>query len=57
MSFTDISYLELWWSFYLAKGNHLYNFGRGHLEEHFNEIILILDQWFRRKQNLMTFLI
>ena len=23
------------------------NFGRGYYEEHFNEIILNLDQWFR----------
>ena len=28
--------------------NHLCNFGRGHQEEHFCEIILNLDQWFRR---------
>ena len=25
---------------------HLYNFGRGHYEEHFCEIILNLNQWF-----------
>ena len=28
--------------------NHLDNFGRGHNEEHFCEIILNLDQWFKR---------
>ena len=28
--------------------NHLCNFGGGHYEEHPCEIILNLDQWFRR---------
>ena len=28
--------------------SHLCNFGRGHHEEQFREIILNLDQWFRR---------
>ena len=32
------------------------NFGKGHYEEHFCEIILHLDQWFRR-YGLMIFLI
>ena len=32
----------------LAKLNVLNNFGRGHHEEHFCDIILNLDQWFRR---------
>ena len=48
MSFKDISYLELWWPFCSAEQNHLFNFGRGYQEEQFCEIILNLDQWFRR---------
>ena len=41
MLFKDISYLELWWSLCSADQNHLSNFGRGHHEERFCEIILI----------------
>ena len=48
MWFKDISYLELLQPFYSGKQNHLCNLGRGHHEEHFCEIILNLDQWFRR---------
>ena len=33
----------------LAESNHLCNFRRRHHEEQFCEIILNLDQWFRRK--------
>ena len=44
----DISYLELWLPSCSAERNHLYNFGRGFHEEQFCEIILNLDQWFRR---------
>ena len=32
------------------------NFGRRHHEDHFCEIILNLDQWFRRRLYLRTFL-
>ena len=46
--FKDVSYLELCWPFCSGEQNHLYNFGRGHHEEYFFEIILNLDQWFRR---------
>ena len=35
----------------------LTNFGRRHNEEHFYEIILNLDQWFRRRGHLKIFLI
>ena len=48
MPFKDFSYLQLWRPFCLAEQNHLCKFGRGHHEEHFFEIILHLDQWFRR---------
>ena len=51
MLFKDISYLELWWPVCLAKQKQWCNFGRGHHGEHFCEIILNLDQWFRQ----MTF--
>ena len=40
---------------FLAEQNHLCNFGRGHHEEHLCEIILNLDQWFRRRCHLKTF--
>ena len=46
--FKDNSYLELWWPFCSAVQNHFCNFGRGYQEEQFCEIILNLDQWFRR---------
>ena len=55
MSFKDISYLELWRPLCSAERNHLCNFGIGYHEEQFCEIILILDQWFRRC-NLKDFL-
>ena len=37
--------------------NHLCNIGRRHNEEQFCEIILNLDQWFRRKCYLKVFFI
>ena len=57
MLFKAISYLELWWPFCFAEQNHLRYFGRGHHEENFCEIILNLDQWFRRTWCLKIFLI
>ena len=57
MPFKGISYLELWLPFCSAERNHLCNFGRGYQEEQFCEIILNLDQWFRRRYNLNIFLI
>ena len=48
MSFKDISYLELWQLLCSAGRIHLCNFGREHHEEQFCEIILNLDNWFRR---------
>ena len=50
MSFKYISYLELWWPFCSAEQNHLCNFGRGHYEEQFCEIILtgLVVQMFKR---------
>ena len=56
MSFKDIAYLELWWPFCSVKWNHLCNFGREYQEEQFCEIILNLDQWFRRRYHLKYFL-
>ena len=47
MSLKDISYLELWQPLCWVEQNHLCNFGRLY-EEPFCEIILNLDQWFRR---------
>ena len=48
MLFKYITYLELWRHFCSAEQNHLCNFSRSHQEEQFCEIILNLDQWFRR---------
>ena len=39
-SFKDISYLELWWPPCSAEQMCLGNFGRGHYEQHFCEIIM-----------------
>ena len=57
MSYKDISYLELWKPLCSVDWNHLCNIGRRHHEEHPCEIILNLDQWFRRKCRLKVFLI
>ena len=55
--FKDITYLELWQPFCSAEQKHLCNFGRRYHEEQFCEIILNLDQWFKRRCCLKTFLI
>ena len=47
MFFKGISYLQLWQPFYSTEQNHLGNFRRELYEEHFCEIILNLDQWFK----------
>ena len=57
MSFKDISYLELWQPFCSAEQNHLCNFGRGYHKECFCEIILNMDQSFRKTCCLKDFLI
>ena len=54
--FKDISHLELWWPSSSAVRNHLGNFGRGHYEEYFCEIILKFDQWFRKRCRLKCYL-
>ena len=56
ISFKDISYLEPWQPCCSAEPNHLCNFGKGYQEEQFCEIILNLDQWFRRRCHLKDFL-
>ena len=56
MSFKEISYLELWQPLCSVDWNHLCNFRRRH-EEQSCEIILNLDQWFRKKCRLKVFLI
>ena len=57
MSLKDISYLELWPPLCSADPNHLCNFGRMYHEKQFCEIILNLDQWFRRNCRSKVFLI
>ena len=46
--FKDISYLVVWRLLCSVERKHLCHFGKGHYEEHFCEIILNSDQWFRR---------
>ena len=41
MLFKYISNLQLWWPYCSMVRNHLGNFGRGHIEEHFCEIFII----------------
>ena len=53
---SKISYLELWQPSCSVERNHLCNFERGHHGEHSCEVLLNLDQWFRRC-HLKTFLI
>ena len=57
MLFTNISYLELWQTFYTRSKTILFNIGRGYHVEQFCEIILNLDQWFKKKYSLKIFLI
>ena len=57
MSFKDISYLELWQPLCSVDWHYLCNIGRRHHEEQPCEIILNLDQRFRRKCRLKVFLI
>ena len=57
MSLKDISYLEVWQPPCSVEQNHLWNFCRRHHEEKLCEIILNLDQWFRRRCHLNIFLI
>ena len=57
MSFKDISYLELWRPHCSVERNHLCNFGNRHHKEQFCELILSLDQRFRKRCRLETFLI
>ena len=53
----DITYLELRQPLCSVERNHLINVGRRHHEDQFCVIILNLDQWFRRRLCLKTFLI
>ena len=55
--FKDMSYLEFWRPPCLVEQNRLCNFGRRHHEEHFCEMILNLEHWFRRRCRLKIILI
>ena len=57
MLFKGMSYLELWQPLCSSDQIHLFNFGRRCHEEHFCEVILNLDQWFRIRCRLKVFLI
>ena len=52
-----ISYLELGQSSCLVQLNHLCNFERRHHGEYLCEVIWNLNQWFKRRCRLETFLI
>ena len=56
MLFKDISCLDNWRPLCSREQNHLHNFSRGYYEEHLCEIILKLDQWFKRRCRLKDFL-
>ena len=58
MLLKDISYLELWRSFKVlfSRVEPFVQFGRMHHEEQFCEIILNLDQWFRRSSLIYSYL-
>ena len=57
MSFKEISYLEPWQPLCSAKQIHLCDLGRRYFEEQFCEIILNLDQSFKRRCCFNIFLI
>ena len=57
MSFKDISYPALWQPRCSVDWNHLWNIERRNHEEQSCEIVLTLDQWFRRRCRLHVFLI
>ena len=57
MSFTDISYLELWQTLCSMERDHLCNFSRRHHGDVFCEIVLNLDHRFRRKCRLKEYFI
>ena len=56
MSLKDMSYLELWQPLCSVELNHLCNFGRRHHEKQFCEIVLNLDQWFKRCSKDISYL-
>ena len=58
MPFKDISYLKLSALFLNSSVEwvHLFSFGSWHYEENLCEIILALNQWFRRRCHLRYFL-
>ena len=49
MSFKDNSYLDHWRPLWLVERKRVCNFGRGHHEVQFCEVIVNLDQWLRRR--------
>ena len=56
--FKDIYYLELWRPFCFMQSRIICAiYGRRHYEEQICEIILNLDQWFKRRCRLKIFLI
>ena len=57
MSFKDIFDLELCWPICWAEQNHFCNFGRGHHEEQFCEIIYMTEKVVPTYCNTCIFLI
>ena len=52
MPFKDISYPGLCWPFCSLQEKHLFIFCREYYEEHCCEVIMNLNQWFRRGRGL-----
>ena len=55
MSFKEISYPEFWQPLCSLELKHLCNFARRHHKEQLGEIVLNLDQWFRREMAFDNF--
>ena len=55
MLFKDIFYFYLLQPFCSREQNGLCNFGRGHYDEYFCEIILNFDQWLKRRCHIKKF--
>ena len=57
MLFKGVCYLDIWQPLCSVDQNYWCNLSRRYHEEQFCEIILNLNQWFRRKCRLKVFLI
>ena len=49
---TKYAYIELWWPICSVERCSLCNYVREHYKKHLCELVLNLEQWFRRKCGL-----